>query len=146
MTSNLLRQKRLQTIHENFMRLVNENCYPTIFEIFNQYKKMIKQQTDINQQLRTIRNEFEEQTESRIAVDGLRQTINEQLKYLAQNVDQHQTISVIPEQVYQSRISLATCSTTMHDTIKQLEDNEQLLDRMIENLKRQRNNDNSVMK
>lgn len=151
MTSNLLRQKRLQTIHDHFIRIVNVNCYPSILEIFNQYKKMIKQQADINQQLRIIQSEYEEQAESQIAVDRLRRVINQQLENLAQNVDQQPTIPpakpVITEEIHRSsntRISLDTCSTTMHDTIKQIKDNDQMLDRMIENLKRQRNS--SVMK
>ena len=140
MTSNLLRKKRLETIHDHFIRLINVNCYPSILEIFNQYKKMIKQQADINQQLRIIRSEYEEQAESQIAVDRLRRMINQQLKNLSENIDQQ---PVIPEEMYRSsntRISLDMCSTTMHDSIKQIKDNDERLDRMIENLKQQRNN------
>ena len=143
-SSNLLRQKRLQSIHEQFLRIVNENCYPAILEIFQQYKKIIKQQADINNEIRRIGLEYEEQRENRIVVDKLRRVLDNELMKLAQNCNrptttQHRPNPPPPVQsiVTNERITFDAYNTTMHGAIKQAEDNAKVLDKLIKQLKEQ---------
>src|SRR5271170_5043749 len=85
MTSHILRQKLLQEVHDQLIRLINEGCYPLILEIFNEYRKSIKHQAEINHDLHRIRLAYEEQSKSNISIDELRKIIANELEELDTN-------------------------------------------------------------
>lgn len=80
MKSHSLRKNLLQELHEEFIRLVNEKCYPLMLEIFQQYKKSIKLQIDINTQLQQIQLSYQAQTRNQLTHENLRKKIFDQIQ------------------------------------------------------------------
>ena len=161
MTSHILRQKLLQEMHDQFIRLIHEGCYPLILEIFSAYRKWIKLQADINLDLQRILLSYEEQCKSSISIDQLRQITTDELHKLRVNErsstvsdqstrnhpDNHrettrnEQLTNVHVQDSFSYLSYNTIfndvSTTMQETIKHAQDNENMLNDMIRQLCRQ---------
>lgn len=158
MSSHIIRHKRLQEIHDQFIRLVNEGCYPLILEISNEYKKWIKQQAEIDQELQRIRTAYEGQSQNHISVNELRQVINDAFEKLraghanSSMLDQstmhesndsfeipsnHPLTSMMGGEASSyggSTISIDTYSTKTQQTIRQAEENANALRNMIRQL------------
>jgi hypothetical protein len=159
MTSHLLRKNILQQLHDQYIHLVNERCYPLIIEIFNEYRKWIKQQAIINQELQRIRFSFEDQCKNATPVNDLRQIITNELQKMgiihSSLLSDHS--SMIPSennnQIYpdQQLINVNVnpnfsqlnnrvvneISSTMQKTIEQAENNMNMLNNMIKQLQQQ---------
>ncbi len=115
MTSNILRQKHLKELYEKYIHFVNEECYPEILEIFNEYKKSIKQQTDIN---------YEDQCKNSTPINKLHQIITEELQQI---INENSTDS--------NKIVINETHRTMQKTIKQAINNSNMLDDIIKQLR-----------
>ena len=155
MTSHILRQKLLQEIHDQWIRLIHEGCYPLIIEIFSEYKKLIKRQTEINHELHQIRLAYEERSKNNISIDEIRAIITNELQALDINDIDHSFImpSIMPSEVpplantrveenfsyLSSNISFNGVSSTMQKAIKQAENNTNMLSDMLKQLRQQRN-------
>lgn len=162
MTSHILRQKLLQEVYDQLIRLINEGCYPLILEIFNEYRKSIKHQADINHDLQRIRLAYEGQSKTKISIDKLRQIIGNELEKFDTNdensfpidysfISQTDNTSEIPPNqqlanahieenfsYLSNSIAFNDISSTMHKTCKQAEDNGNMLNDMIRQLRKQR--------
>jgi hypothetical protein len=159
MTSHILRQKLLQEVHDQLIRLINEECYPLILEIFNEYRKLIKHQAETNYDLHRIRLEYEEQSKNNISIDELRKIIANELEEMDRNDDdsssidhsfliQSVTTSEIPQltnphvgenfSYLSNNVSFNDISSTMQKTLKQAENNANMLNDMIRELRQQR--------
>jgi hypothetical protein len=124
MTSNILRQKHLKELYEKYIHFVNEECYPEILEIFNEYKKSIKQQTDINYECEKIQIYYEDQCKNSTPINKLHQIITEDLQQI---INENSTDS--------NKIVINETHHTMQKTIKQAIDNSNMLDDIIKQLR-----------
>ena len=155
MTSHILRQKLLQEIHDRMIRLINEGCYPLILEIFGEYKKSIKRQSEINDELHQIRLAYQKLSKSNISIDELRAIITNELQALGINDMDHSfilptiTTSEVPQlantrveenfSYLSSNVSFNGVSSTMQKAIEQAQNNTNMLNEMISLLRQQRN-------
>jgi len=153
MTSHILRQKLFQELHDQYIHLVNEGCYPLILDIFNEYRKWIKQQADINHELQRIRFSYEKQSKNTIPIDDLRQIISNELQklktidssllpdhssmihseenYKIQQDHQITNINVNENSNSSNNIVINELSVTMQKTIEQAENNMNMLNDLI---------------
>ncbi len=159
MTSHILRQKLLQALHDQLIHFINVGCYSLISKIFNGYKKLIKQQADVNFDLQRIRSSYEDQAKTNIPIDDLRQIITNELQKLGtiknSSLSDQPTI-IHPENIQEiprdqqltnvnvdenfshlSKNTLNGISVTMQQTIEQAESNANMLNHMIKQLQQQ---------
>lgn len=141
MTSNVLRQKHLKELHDTYIHFINERCYPLILEIFNAYRKMIKQQADINCDLERIQFSYEHQCRKNISIDHFRQIINDKLQKFS-NLGSpllSDRLSVVnPQQLITAdadenpdKIVINKIHVIMQKTIEQAKHNSNMLDDII---------------
>lgn len=113
-----------------------------ILEIFQQYKKSIKQQAEINNDIRRIRVEYEDQSEDRIVVENLRRVMDNELAKLVQNPNQPRSNPsvqpIIVRDNFNDKINMEKYSNAVQEAIKQAQDNAIVLEKLIKQLKEQR--------
>ncbi|CAF3595707.1 unnamed protein product [Adineta steineri] len=83
MVSNIIRQKNLKKLYDQYIHFVNEGCYPLILEFYNEFKKWIKQQADIYFHIQQIQFVYEYECSISISIDNFRQVINDELQKLS---------------------------------------------------------------